>query len=400
MKFVFIFLFVANAFAQDANKVCHEIIANQSSAQSRLSTMNIIRGMLFPSKIVQMKQNRTPVDYVQSQKGHNHIILNILKSEDLKVDTLVLREKLAMYNNITSNIKENVFAKKASQLKTFEECVQLSLDSNLDFIQFMKLSRELELYISYQKQFERLESFDFVKKKLRNLINNGWTLHEMLDVISLNNVMMSNPEQLIILTHTTSNGVIVDANNNALPASIFTNTPTSLRKLSLFSCYIDQTQKTYGLERLVTAQRFDFVYPVVRSAYKSYFDDSTPLLALSALSKYHKKRNMLPVRSLEQKCSIKFDQNSSHLELGIYVNNQFIGLLKDITNGEKKFYCDILKDANSVSFNLIDKINYTQENIANIPNSLVINNGSDSNRMNLKHFFRENKYLSSKTIKE
>ena len=235
---------------------------------------------------------------------------------------------------------------------------------------------------------------------MSGLLNRGWILHETLDVSTLNNVMISEPEQIIIVSHTTSNGVIIDANNNALPSTIFTNTPTSLRKLSLFSCYTEKARKTYQLERLVTAQRFDFVYPMVRSAFKTYFEDATPLLALSALTKYYKKRNLLPVRSLEQKCSIKFDQETSQLALAVYINNHFIGLLKDIIQGEKKFYCDILKDENSVSFNTIDRIVYVNENLANIPNSLVINNGSNSSRMNLKHFFRETKYLSSKTIKE
>lgn len=398
--FLFIFAIGMNAFAEDASKVCHEIIAQQSNSQARLSTLNLIRGLVFPSKIVQMKQMINPVDYVISKQGHDHIIINILKVGDLNLDLAELHKKLEIYKKIENSIKENGFAEKASQLSTFEECMQLSLDAYLEFSQFMKLSRELDHYSSYRKQFERLESFRFVKKKMAGLMNQGWNLHEVLDLKTLSKVMMERPEQLVIISHATSNGVIIDTNNNALPISVFSNTPESLRKLSLFSCYTDKLQKTYQIEKLVAADRFDFVYPVVKSVFKSYFEDSTPLLALGALSKFHKKRKMLPVKNLEKNCSIKFDQATSVLALGVYVNNQFIGLLKDIKQGEQKIYCDLLKNENSISFNLVDKMTYLPSDVVNIPNSLVIKNENDSNRMNLKHFFRENKYLSSKTIRE
>lgn len=237
-------IFSLNAMASDDVLFCKEVIESSNIQNPHVSTLNIIRSSLFPQKVVFLDQIRSFDDGFIRKIGNNHIILNILHQGD-KNQGERLTKKLVLYKQVKNQISKNIFAKKILQLKTEDECMDLISNKKNEYKNFLELSDKLKAYLPYQKSFERIETHHFIQKQMSLLKNSGWKFHDALTMDVLSRIYKSNAEQLIIVSHVTKDGTLLDFFGNAIRSNIFTNTPTSLRKLSFFTCYTTEVQKTY-----------------------------------------------------------------------------------------------------------------------------------------------------------
>jgi hypothetical protein len=399
MKFIIIWAFMvlscnSQAAISDNKKFCSDLVAMNSKETPKLSTLSVVKAIFFPSKIVFLDQERASNEKLVKAIGNNHIILNLMKTGDSeKVSTI--KEELLLYKSIKNDIKKNAFAKEMVLIKSEAVCLEL-LDSRYqEYNDFLVLSEKLNEYKKYQSIFERVETQKYALKSIVKLLNRKWKVHNLLTAKNLDNVFKSNPEQIILITHATSEGVIIDSNNRVLPESTFKNTPTSLRKLSVFSCYSNELKQTYHINDLLSKDRFDFIYPIIQPKYEKVFQNTTPILGIKALALFHKNLIYMPKRKLEKKCWVKFGHNVSRFNLAVAINNNIVGLL---TDREIAIYCDLLKNKNTITLIKTDKRKIEKEFIENeLPRTFLIEEENKAIEYEFKHYFRDGMYSSSKS---
>lgn len=392
MKFILVFLFSLSAMASNDSLFCKEVIENSNIQKPHVSTLSIMRGSIFPHKVVFLDQLRSFDDGFIRKQGSNHIVLNMIEQWD-KNQGDELKKNVAIYKEIQKKISNNNFAKKLLNLNNEQECLNLISQKKDDYRVFLELSQKLKKYLPFQKSFERLESQSFIKGQISLLRNRGWIVHDALTFDVLHRINQTDVEQLILVTHVSKNGAISDFFGNTIPSNIFANTATTLRKLSIFSCYTDEVQKTYHIKKLMDKGRFDYVYPIVQPAFRKLFKDTTPLFGVKALAKFHKNLVYMPKRELKENCSVHLSRRVNNLAL--FINNKFIGMV----NKNLHFYCDILKDKNTITFNLVNNSKPKFSNIKSIlPNEALIRTQTSEYQYNMKHFIRNNEYRSSKSF--
>lgn len=399
MKFIVIWAFMvlscnSEATIRDNKKFCNDLVKMNTNKTPALTTLSIVKAMFFPAKLVFLEQDRASNDEFTKAGRNNHVILNLMKSEDAKkVDSI--KNELTLYKEIKTEIKNNHFAKKVVLVKSEISCMKLLETESKQYEDFLALSDKLNEYKKYQSIFERVETQKYALKSITKLIKRKWNVHSLLTAKSLDNVFNSNPEQIILITHATNEGVIINANNRVLPASSFKNTPTNLRKLSVFSCYSDKVKKTYHIQEMLDKKRFDFVYPIIQLKYKKTFENTTPILGIKALATFHKNLIYMPKRKLEKKCSINFSHNVSDYYLTVAINNNIVGLL---TDRKIKIYCDLLKIENIITLLKSNKKKIQQLDIENLlPRVFLVEEENKTKEYEFKHYFRKGMYSSSKS---
>lgn len=392
MKLLLMLIFSLNAFGSDDALFCKEILENNNTKKPHISSLNIVRGSMFPHKVVFLEQLRSFDDGFIRKQGSNHIVLNMIEQWD-KNQGENLTRNVEAYKKIKNEISQNEFAIKILKIKTKEDCLEFISQKQNEYKKFLELSDKLKKFLPFQQSFERLETQSFVKGQISLLKSRGWIIHDALTFDVLNRINQTDVEQLVIITHATKNGAILDFFGNTIPSNIFSNTATTLRKLSIFSCYTDEVQNTYKIQNLIDKGRFDYVYPIVQPRFRELFKNTTPLFGIKALAKFHKNLMYMPKRNLTKNCSLHFSKRTS--KLAVYLNNQFLGML------DKKidFYCDLLNSKNTVTFNLVNNYKPLFGNIKNqLPNKVLLETLENKYQYNLKHFIRNNMYKSSKSF--
>lgn len=394
MKIILFLLFSVSAFASDDALFCKEVVESSLAPKQHVSTFSILRGSLFPHKVVYLEQMRSIDDGFIRKNGNNHIVLNILKQGD-KNQGEKLTKNLAIYNDIKKELQKNSFAKKVLKAKTEDECLELISQKENEYKEFVELSENLKKYLPFQQSFERLETQKFIKKQMIALTSRGWKVHDALTLDVLSRINKQNAEQLIIVTHATNNGAILDFFNNTIPSNVFANTTSSLRKLSIFSCYTDEVKRTYKIKSLIDKDRFDYIFPIVQPKYRKLFKDITPLFGIKALANFHKNLVYMPKRNNQRGCTLSFPKRTN--TIAVFINNNFIGML----DTKMEFYCDLLRDKNTITLNLTNNYSPVFTSLEKLlPNNAEIQTNTNKYQYKLKHFIRNNMYKSSKSFQE
>jgi hypothetical protein len=399
MKFIVIWAFIVLSCNSEANisnneKFCDDLIKVSENKTPKLSTLSIVKAMFFPSKLVFIEQDRADKKVFVKALGNNHIILNLLKmGDEEKIDTI--KNELKIYKEIKKEIKHNTFAKKIVLIKNKNKCLALLENEHRQYEDFLSLSERLREYKKYQSIFERIETQKYAIKSIKKLRKKNWKVHPVLTSKSLYKVFSLKPQQLVLITHATNKGVIIDANNRVIPASSFKNTPTSLRKLSVSSCYSKEFKKTYHIEQMIKKKRFDFIYPILQSKYRKTFKNTTPILGIKALANFHKNLIYMPKRNIQKKCFIKFSHVVTNYNLAVSINNNIVGLVND---NEVQFYCDLLNTKNTITLIKTDKTKISKTDIEKkLPRTFLLESENEIYKQEFKHFYSNGYYSSSKS---
>lgn len=380
-------------FADDASSFCNDVELIRKNTPDNVfksvsSKLNII---LNPSSVMEVNDLNTTLQIEEVNGLDSHIFINLTKADDFKAFPN-LKNKVKQFKKDKRHFRSNKLYIAHYEIKSFQGCTDLARVRQSEFNVLFELYKRVQAGMIYSNIETRIKTKKFALKQLSKLKKNGWIIHKDLTLEGLSNVLASKPKNILIITHSFSNGSIVDSENKIIPPSIFSNTPESLGNLSIVSCYSQKVMKLFNISHLVEKGRFNFKYMTVREKAEKHFGEGTPLFGLKLMSKVLKKDIKRNDVVSSKNCSIEFDRTDSDSRIGIFLNNQFVSPLN---NKKILVYCDLLGEKNTLTLTRMNADNSI--NTSFIPQSVTITSNSEITSKTIKHYSVNGLYQSSKT---
>lgn len=398
LKLIFLFPFIlmtcSNSWGMEPRTLCEEIsIIRDGRSSSNTKLGKLLKAILFPKSVLRLKG----IDRIKGAEGRLgpnelHVFVNLVKKEDFQ-NASVAKVEARGLKRIKKLIKGNELYKTLLEQESLEDCLS-EIDRNKSgFLTLVALIESLNDKLPFAEIKTRIDTHNYTIKNIKNLKRSNWVIHEEFYLEDFLKVMSGNPTDIIIIGHAYENGSIVDAEGKLLPTSIFSNAPTSLQSLLIFSCHSLKVIETYQLNSLTDKGRFFFHFPMLKDSFSVTFGDATPLLGIKSLISYGRKitATRLPLVN-EKNCKLVFSANSQNGRLLVYLNNRF---LSSLTSSEIPFYCDLASERNVVTLVQMNKRNDVGH--GDLPDNVIIHADGSRSELEFKHSYKNGTYLSSKT---
>lgn len=398
LKLIFLFPFIlmacSSCWGMDPGTLCKEIsVMKDGRSRPNTKLSKLLKAILFPKSVLEF-EGIDGLKATEGRLGSNelHVFVNLVKKEDLQNASVAKVESRGL-KNIKKQIRKNDLFKTLMRQESTDDCLREIDRERTSFQTLTGLIESLNDKLPFAEMKARIDSHNYTIKSLKKLKRSHWVIHEEFYLEHFLKVMNGNPTDIIIIGHAFDNGAMVDTEGKLLPASVFSNAPSSLQSLLILSCHSLEVMETYQITSLVEKGRFLFHFPLVKDSFSTTFGDSTPLLGIKRLISYARKMTAtrLPLVN-EKKCKLIFPANSQDRRLLVYLNNR---LLSDFTSSEIPFYCDLASERNVVTLVQLNRRNDIGDVV--LPENVIIDS-ERSIRLEFKHSYRNETYLSSKTL--
>jgi hypothetical protein len=365
------------SWSHSGEEFCKTYLEIQNISQKKISLYEGLKLAFFPSSII------NPIEL-----SDEHTSLTEVKnsSEDIRRTVFVHLPKrnfdLEKIRKIKKREKEIAKLRLFSDLKNTENlnsCLETLAKNSRDF---QEVQDYLNFYLSSQDQLEAYTESKALKVlniKLRAFERDGWRIKFVKNMKAMYEDLEDdlNVEEVLIIAHSDQAGRIYDAKKNIFPKGAFSNLPSTIKKLMIYSCHSEKVVEFYQIKRYL--QKFDFYYPQVEKRFIAHFESKIPLLSVRSFKniKSHRKSSFEIHQRL---CQLETSGDEKIDGIAVSLNDQFLGFINLKKANSLSFDCRLL-NAQKNQFKFYDYDNSTRQNLGHLEVSLL---NEDGNKRNIK----------------
>ncbi len=331
---------------------CKTYIEIQEISQKKISLYEGLKLTFFPSSII------TPIELHQD----NSIALEEEKNKShagRKVFVHLPERKFSpeKINEIKKQEKEIAKLTLFAELKNtsnINSCLE-TLSRNAS--DFQQVQSYLNFYLSSQDQLEAYAESKALKVlniKLRAFKRDGWKIKFVKNMKAMYEELETDPkiEEVLIISHSDQSGRLYDAQKNIFPKGAFSNLPSTIKKLMIYSCHPEKVVEFYQIKKYL--QKFNYYYPQIEKRFYSQFETKIPVLSVRSF-KNIKSISKTSNKISQRLCQIETSGEEKLDGMAVSLNEQFLGFLNMEKSNALSFDCRLLRgERNQFKFYDID----------------------------------------------
>lgn len=347
MKFticILLFIISKAASASVSKEFCSQYFYEKDSHASEMTSEESITALSFfwkllvrPSSMVTINKISDSVRWGQEQGGKRLAFLNLPSMTITKVEKNGLRQLQKTRDGLLKDLEKTGIFADLNQLKDQDECPRI-IESHPKLLERLEqIKNESLRYYELVRKKKEVEAYLLLENKKRFLKKNGWVIVSNKNFNQIHNsIMQEKPESLLFIGHSTSEGKLIDFDGNIIPKNFFLNFSQLVSNLIVFNCYSNKVNEYYSLDG--SGMQVFYAEPV--ASLRSILGESTPMNSLKII----KDLKFLKKELVESNCTFETVEKVSDDNLGVYLNNFYIGALVPHVS----FPCNYLKDENII----------------------------------------------------
>lgn len=384
---LFIWSFVTLGASDDALKrECEQLIKSSDKLASKGQLRMIFEmvGALFnPDKLSQLQVWKIPSrpenEVYQEAKGFGLRNVVIYMGTTRETSNKISKEEAQIRIKEAEETLKEDYGKvvEMSKSRDANACVAKAKELHFSPEAFLEKSRKNEM-LFLEKQVDTNERILNLLKDSIGQLDLEWEFIERATLKELTDELRS-PDigNVVIVTHATTNGTLLDSDFNEIPDRAFNNISPTLRSISFFSCHESKVREKYRIEEKFKAQKSIYTERQLYTPAMVNFmgnPDSAPIIGFNGFIKRLESELRRDNDRIYSKTSNKKEQDGCYIELlgheaqensiiytasikefrvksGGYtfsLNGKVVGVLEpDSRESKMNFSCDILNENGS-----------------------------------------------------
>lgn len=340
--------FSVSAYATTDQEFCESYVSltAEVTAVEPVSIGAMLKLMILPrqaiksQKIESSRKKEGVIDAGSIEQKTKMILVN-LKNEPQ--DLAQLKVKFKQLSSMKKKVNQLDLIRELRSVETVEACLGLLEKHPSDYAsikEYLEFHQSVSPALEKQKETQAVES---LHRKLKAFKKQGWKIVHPKDLFEMIRIIETTPSlgEVMVISHSDQTGNLYDAERNILPAGMFSNLPSTVRKLMVFSCNAENVIKRYQFDLEAAKGRYDYFYPEVSESLKNIFDQKTPLVAVRGMlpAAREKSESVAPV---SRKCIIEISHHINNGYLLVTLNDRLLGSLSSSSDTRHEFFCDLM----------------------------------------------------------
>jgi hypothetical protein len=314
---------------------------NQLTVLQAFQILYLTRTIIKPEEI--SNENLKHQMDTSSLEGEKLVLINLPNSSYNKDEIEKLKE-------LRKEITHLTLYKKLKKKQDQENCIKYISSYPQDYEKFIAFINEDNAKKELQENYRNSRMMSLALHQLKAFKRKGWKVQIIKNLFEMYHALEENINlsQVMLVNHSDELGRLYDAQKNILPKGAFSNLPSNIKRLSIFSCHPLEVIKYYKINELV--HKFSYFYPHLNEKFSSFFGENIPVLAIKSMLKIN--RTSLPQNLLSGRdCSIKLEGERNIENIIISLNGSVLSASTIEPNTQRFFDCNLL-NTNSNSFKI------------------------------------------------
>ena len=238
-------------------------------------------------------------------------------------DTTYDKAEMKKIKNRKKEIRGLKLFKLLRKVTTKNECVEAIQRNYQDYENILNYIEESKENSKTEELYKHYKIMSLTLHQLKPYQRKGWEIIKSKDLFEFYQIINSDSSisKIMLINHADELGRLYDAKNNIFPNGAFSNFPTNIQQLTVFSCHPLEVVKYYNINSPL--HKYDYFYPQVKRDYAEFFGENIPVLAIRGMLKIN-KRQMTSTLPDQNKCQVRMEAQDRHEEIFIKLNDVLI----------------------------------------------------------------------------